>query len=288
MKVIPDEEEVAVDAIPLATKPPSIINWKILKEGKISYYQIIRADGSLKRPEEGYERVGRIVRIKRLLDDLRVTAAKAFNESNYLLKIDTNLLTSDILGFKTYDEFKNEWMDEWNKGIPWVPEEPWLKNGIPINDIHHICELLCFKNGKAIWPTCNSNDEGFCNGGELPGTVQVGYMTYFQDYEWYDDLIDGKLKEEALKQKTIYERSWGDATQGKMNEHECSTFTNWRSHIHKTYTNTNIDDDNNPYLDVSRTFNNHEGRNDQEAIQEEREPNDDHGIGNLDNDFDSD
>ncbi|GKA52052.1 hypothetical protein Tco_0745248 [Tanacetum coccineum] len=70
-----------------------------------------------------------------------------------------------------------------------------------------------------------------------------------------------------------------------MNEHECSTFTNWRSHIHKTYMNTNIDDDNNPYLDVSRTFNNHEGRNDEEAIQEEREPNDDHGIGNLDNDL---
>ncbi|GJW03561.1 putative ribonuclease H-like domain-containing protein, partial [Tanacetum coccineum] len=57
MEVIPDEEEVAVDAIPLAMKPPSIVDWKILKEGKISYFQIIRADGSSKRPEEGYERV---------------------------------------------------------------------------------------------------------------------------------------------------------------------------------------------------------------------------------------
>ncbi|GJZ09690.1 hypothetical protein Tco_0543973 [Tanacetum coccineum] len=88
MKIVPDEEEVAVDAIPLATKPPSIVDWKIVKEGKISYYQIIRADGSSKRysafiqmlksfdredletlwklvkakhgytrPEEGYERV---------------------------------------------------------------------------------------------------------------------------------------------------------------------------------------------------------------------------------------
>ncbi|GJY09236.1 hypothetical protein Tco_0377421 [Tanacetum coccineum] len=47
--VTPDEEEVAVDAIPLATKPLSIVDWKILKEGKISYYQIIRADGSSKR-----------------------------------------------------------------------------------------------------------------------------------------------------------------------------------------------------------------------------------------------
>ncbi|GKC15970.1 hypothetical protein Tco_1012752 [Tanacetum coccineum] len=143
IEVVPDEEEVAINAIPLATKPPSIVNFKILKEGKINYFQIIRADGSSKRysafihmlrsfdredletlwklvkakhgytrPEEDYERVlwddlktmfephvedlawrnlqgnkvliwklfdscgGRIVGIKRLLDDLRVTAAK--------------------------------------------------------------------------------------------------------------------------------------------------------------------------------------------------------------------
>nr|GEX15841.1 hypothetical protein [Tanacetum cinerariifolium] len=46
----------------------------------------------------------------------------------------------------------------------------------------------------------------------------VGHMTYFQDYEWYDNLLDGKINEEALKQKAIYERSWGDATQGKNDE----------------------------------------------------------------------
>ncbi|GJS92291.1 hypothetical protein Tco_0774927 [Tanacetum coccineum] len=48
MKIIPDEEEVAIDAIPLATKPPTIVDWKIHKEGKKNYYQIIRADGSSK------------------------------------------------------------------------------------------------------------------------------------------------------------------------------------------------------------------------------------------------
>ncbi|GKC07176.1 hypothetical protein Tco_0998786 [Tanacetum coccineum] len=143
MEVIPDEEEVAVYAIPLATKPPTIVDWEIHKEGKKIYYQIIRADGSLKmylvfshmlksfdrkdletlyklvkakygstRPVEDLDLVlyrdlktmfdphvedqvwknqsdyrvlewklydscgGRIVGIKRLLDDLRVTAAK--------------------------------------------------------------------------------------------------------------------------------------------------------------------------------------------------------------------
>ncbi|GKE68081.1 hypothetical protein Tco_1526153 [Tanacetum coccineum] len=49
MKIILDEEEVAIDAIPLATNPSTIVDWKILKEGKISYLQIIRADGSSKR-----------------------------------------------------------------------------------------------------------------------------------------------------------------------------------------------------------------------------------------------
>ncbi|GJU13400.1 hypothetical protein Tco_1135796 [Tanacetum coccineum] len=132
MEVTPEEEEVAIDVIPLATKPVSIIDWKIHKEGKKSYYQIIKADGSLKmylvfshmlksfdredletlyklikakygltRPVEDLDLVlygdlktmfephvedniwknqsdyrGRIVRIKRLHDDLEVTAAK--------------------------------------------------------------------------------------------------------------------------------------------------------------------------------------------------------------------
>nr|GEY63000.1 hypothetical protein [Tanacetum cinerariifolium] len=36
-----NEEEVAIDAIPLAVKSLRIVNWKIHKEGKKSYYQII-------------------------------------------------------------------------------------------------------------------------------------------------------------------------------------------------------------------------------------------------------
>ncbi|GJX17676.1 hypothetical protein Tco_0218508 [Tanacetum coccineum] len=48
LEVVPDKEEVAIDAIPLATKPPSIVDYKIHKEGKKTYYQIIKADGSSK------------------------------------------------------------------------------------------------------------------------------------------------------------------------------------------------------------------------------------------------
>ncbi|GJZ30666.1 hypothetical protein Tco_0575713 [Tanacetum coccineum] len=56
MEIVQDDE-VAIDVIPLATKPPVIVEWKIIKEGKIGYFQLIRADGSSKRPEEAYERV---------------------------------------------------------------------------------------------------------------------------------------------------------------------------------------------------------------------------------------
>ncbi|GJX75652.1 hypothetical protein Tco_0322463 [Tanacetum coccineum] len=45
MKIIPDEVEVAIDAIPLVVKSPSVVGWKIHKEGRKSYYQIMRADG---------------------------------------------------------------------------------------------------------------------------------------------------------------------------------------------------------------------------------------------------
>ncbi|GJY54997.1 hypothetical protein Tco_0446661 [Tanacetum coccineum] len=44
LEIIPDEEEVTIDAIPLAVKSPSIVGWKIYKEGRKSYYQIMRAD----------------------------------------------------------------------------------------------------------------------------------------------------------------------------------------------------------------------------------------------------
>ncbi|GJT38424.1 hypothetical protein Tco_0938289 [Tanacetum coccineum] len=66
IEVVPDKEEVAIDAIPLATKPPRIVDYKIHKEGKKTYYQIIRVDGSSKIYlvlREGYKRV--------LWDDLK-------------------------------------------------------------------------------------------------------------------------------------------------------------------------------------------------------------------------
>ncbi|GKD63048.1 hypothetical protein Tco_1305156 [Tanacetum coccineum] len=46
--VIKKDEDIAIDAIPLATKLPVIIDYKLLKEGMMIHYQLIRADGSSK------------------------------------------------------------------------------------------------------------------------------------------------------------------------------------------------------------------------------------------------
>ncbi|GJR54215.1 hypothetical protein Tco_1404736 [Tanacetum coccineum] len=44
LKNMEDEEKVTIDAIPLVVKSPKIVDCKIHKEGKKSYYQIVRAD----------------------------------------------------------------------------------------------------------------------------------------------------------------------------------------------------------------------------------------------------
>ncbi|GJU37658.1 hypothetical protein Tco_1186012 [Tanacetum coccineum] len=45
IKITPDEEEVAVNAIPLAPKPHVIVDYDIYKEGRVGYYKITRVDG---------------------------------------------------------------------------------------------------------------------------------------------------------------------------------------------------------------------------------------------------
>ncbi|GJW82497.1 hypothetical protein Tco_0146472 [Tanacetum coccineum] len=49
IEIVPDEGEIAIDAIPLATKPPMIVDYKIVKEGHKGFYHLISADGSSKR-----------------------------------------------------------------------------------------------------------------------------------------------------------------------------------------------------------------------------------------------
>ncbi|GKA30691.1 hypothetical protein Tco_0716996 [Tanacetum coccineum] len=49
LEVVQDDEEIAIDVIPLATKPPIIVEYKIIKEGQKGFYHLKRADGSSNR-----------------------------------------------------------------------------------------------------------------------------------------------------------------------------------------------------------------------------------------------
>ncbi|GJW21401.1 hypothetical protein Tco_0032023 [Tanacetum coccineum] len=51
---------------------------------------------------------------------------------------------------------------------------------------------------------------------ENRGMVRVGSITYLQDHKWYDELADGKLKDETLALKARIKGSWGDMTPGVM------------------------------------------------------------------------
>ncbi|GJT42207.1 hypothetical protein Tco_0950922 [Tanacetum coccineum] len=104
-----------------------------------------------------------------------------------------DFLTKDIDGFKIYEEYKDDWIYEWNKDVSWV----------------HWKNPLCWK------------EDDYCNGGNLPGAYIVRNRLRYQDLEWHEALKDNKLKEEALKNKAIME--------GIIDEDDESSNEGWRS-----------------------------------------------------------
>ncbi|GJT04907.1 hypothetical protein Tco_0839369 [Tanacetum coccineum] len=122
-------------------------------------------------------------------------------------EIDSGVLTNDIEGFKTYDEYKDDWIYEWNKNVPWIHEKPWTDIGVwkEPTPVTHCCKPFIYKTGCSEWPTCSWREDGYCNGGNLLGAYIIGNSLHYQNYEWYEDLEDGELKEEALRNKAIME-----------------------------------------------------------------------------------
>ncbi|GJX58460.1 hypothetical protein Tco_0289850 [Tanacetum coccineum] len=127
-----------------------------------------------KANNDDVQETAKIFKIETNLFDYETSLCTEFKEFNFLFKVDPELYTHDFEITKTYEDYENKLNDEL--------EEPWSEDRVSYEICDHICEPFRFKNGKAKWPTCNSNKDGFCNAGELPGIVWVGYMTYFQDY----------------------------------------------------------------------------------------------------------
>ncbi|GKA84876.1 hypothetical protein Tco_0806530 [Tanacetum coccineum] len=129
------------------------------------------------------EETFKIFKIETNVFDYETPLCLAFNEFNYLLNVDLDLLTNDSIGFKTYEDYKDDWIYEWKENVPWVYDKQWLDNGI-------------WKEPKP---------DGYCNGGNLPGAYHIVNSLHYQDLEWYEALEDSKLKDEALRSKAIIE-----------------------------------------------------------------------------------
>ncbi|GJV15967.1 hypothetical protein Tco_1361290 [Tanacetum coccineum] len=86
--------------------------------------------------EENLGEGNKIVEIFRIETDIflfETPLCKEFKEFNHLLQIDVNVLTRDLLGFKTYEDYKNTWYHEWNNEVSWFDENHHWKMGFGRN-----------------------------------------------------------------------------------------------------------------------------------------------------------
>ncbi|GJY48906.1 hypothetical protein Tco_0438862 [Tanacetum coccineum] len=184
--------------------------------------------------------ISQIFRIDTDIFHFETPLCEAFNEFNYLLKIDVDVLTDDIPRCKTYDEYKDAWIYEWNKDIPWVANMTWLDYGPwmePSDDIKHIYKPFRFKNGHAKWPTYNRKK------------------------------IERVDKEPSDNARTYHLPS---------NE--------WEDFERANHIGADANSNYNPYLDVSRIFNDHTGTNNDYETQEDDRWFDEHELMEDDDD----
>ncbi|GJS68390.1 hypothetical protein Tco_0682955 [Tanacetum coccineum] len=96
-------------------------------------------------------------------------------------------------------------------------------------DIYLITRYLSVQHLRNLTTFSNWKDNGYYNGGNLPGAYIIGNQLYYQGYEWYEALEDCKLKDEALRNKDIMEGSIKEDDDESRYEQkrQWSTYTNY-------------------------------------------------------------
>ncbi|GJS75050.1 hypothetical protein Tco_0724931 [Tanacetum coccineum] len=160
--------------------------------------------------QDDEQEISEIFRIETNLFDYETPLCEKFKEFNYLLKIDPDVLTNDIVGFKTYDEYKDDWIYEWNKNVPWVHEKPWTNTGVwtEPTPIVHCYDFEYYNGDRNDWEYGrmeHEDDDNICSYVvmkyyELPGLHCMRFemikYSFGQDEEYvaikedeYDDLM---------------------------------------------------------------------------------------------------
>ncbi|GJR10503.1 hypothetical protein Tco_0793155, partial [Tanacetum coccineum] len=120
MEVVQDDEEIAINAIPLATKPPIIVEYKIVKEGQKGFYHLMEElrenTFSVRIIEDAYEHIEKVIKIVDLfhvpnntVDQLMLRVfpiSLTGAESRWLRKEPTGLI-------KTWEDLKTMFLNKY-------------------------------------------------------------------------------------------------------------------------------------------------------------------------------
>ncbi|GJY62016.1 VIER F-box protein 2 [Tanacetum coccineum] len=117
------------------------------------------------------------------------------DENDEVFIMDTNIFDYETPIYSAFNEFN------------YLLKKPWTDTGVWTEPklVIHTCKPFNYKTGCSEWPTCNRIIDGYCNGGNLPGTSVIGNQLHYQDYEWYEALEDSELKDLALQNKASIE-----------------------------------------------------------------------------------
>ncbi|GKD18311.1 hypothetical protein Tco_1207469, partial [Tanacetum coccineum] len=123
----------------------------------------------------------------------------------------TKWLALKFYNHKTMDQYtKNALWIYWTRGDDEV-ELTYEESSDSDDDDDEVAKIFRIDTNK---------DDGYCNGGNLLGAYIVGNTLRYQNLEWHEALEDGKLKDEALKNKAIME--------GMIDEDDESHNEGWR------------------------------------------------------------
>ncbi|GKA68158.1 hypothetical protein Tco_0768075, partial [Tanacetum coccineum] len=147
-----------------------------------------------KESSDDEDDIAEVFRIDTNIFDYETPLCSAFKEFNYLLKVDPDLFRKDIFRFKTYEDYKDDWIYEWNKDVSWVDEKPWTDAGD-----YEWYEAL---------ENCKLKDEVLRNKVIMEGSIKENdedgaYERQWNTYTNYDDAY--KINHEHNKSKELCE-----------------------------------------------------------------------------------
>ncbi|GJZ47426.1 hypothetical protein Tco_0601258, partial [Tanacetum coccineum] len=150
------------------------------------------------------DQIAEVFRIDTNVFDYDTPICSAFKEFNYLLKIDPDLLIKDIEGFKTYDDYKDDWIYEWNKNVSRVDEKPWTDTGVWTKPTPALedCELkdLALRNKASMEGLISDDDNESCYEQRIRWDV---YTNYDDAYEINHDGNNRKKNDEYVAIKEM-------------------------------------------------------------------------------------